>query len=77
MNDRQLQNLKILTNAYASEKVKAAVAELEKAMKGSSGNVVYTKEFADKIIGKYIGLAYAQGFSDCAEKIEPKRNIFM
>lgn len=77
MNDREMINLKTLTNAYATAKIKPLLDELEVAMKSSSGNVVYTRAAADKIIGKFIALAYAQGYKDHADKIEPKRNIFM
>ena len=77
MTDKEIIDLKLLTNSYASSKMKNILDELEKAFSGSANNIVYTRDRADKVIGKFIALAYAQGFADHADKVEPKRNIFM
>jgi Na+-translocating ferredoxin:NAD+ oxidoreductase RnfG subunit len=77
MTEKDLINLQVLTNAYASEKIDQALDELEQSMSGTKKNVVYSRLKADKVIGKFIALAYAQGYQDAVEKIQPVRNIFM
>lgn len=77
MEEKDLVTLQVLTNAYTTEKINQALNELESSMSGTKKNVVYSRLKADKVFGKFIALAYAQGYQDAIEKIQPVRNIFM
>lgn len=80
MTNKQMQDLKVLANAYAGDRVEGYVNELKVILDGLLQNpkpIVPAEKQYKILLGKILGIAYAKGYADCAEKIEPKRSIFL
>lgn len=77
MTEDEMINLKILCNSFASEYVKSAKMEIEGLIRSEDGTAVFDNNSAEKLIGKFLALAYSKGYADCYDKVKPKRNIVM
>lgn len=72
--DEKTQNaIHTLSNSYAKERVDGVVEALEKKMRGSNGQIVFSREQIKAEIGRMLAVSYAKGYADCTEHVGPRQ----